>query len=798
MKNLFRISLMACLCLILSISLFAENKNDHKVTGHIKCKNENVPFATILVKGTTIGTASDDKGNFKLQGLPEGTFTIRAQAVGFKPTETTITIKSGEIINLDLELTEDAIGLEQVVVTADRNEKNRKEASVIVNTLTSKSLTAIQNNTLSDGLNFCPGLRMENNCQNCGFTQVRMNGMEGAYSQILVNSRPIFSGLAGVYGLELIPSNMVERIEVIRGGGSALYGSNAIAGTINVITKDPTNNSYEVSVGNSITGIGTSGDGDPANDYTVNFNTSFVSEDGKTGLSLFGAYRNKKAYDANNDGFSESSQAKNTTVGARFFHRFSYKSRLTADFFNINEDRRGGNKFDLPMHEADIAEGVKHEILTGALSYDYFVGTDDIISAYASGQKVNRDSYYGAGQDLSAYGNTKDFTYSTGIQFKGKFDLSSLVAGIEYNGGNLKDKKLGYYDKETALHEPTKPVADQKTNTLGAFFQYDMQVLPRLKTSVGLRYDRYKISDNESIAEDVSGNVLSPRINLLFDITKTFQARLSYSQGYRAPQIFDEDLHIETSKARKVIHKNDPNLKQETSKSYTFSLDYTKKIGKVQTQLLMEAFHTKLEDPFVNDIGTPNDKGEVIYTRVNGEDNATVQGVNLELNIAASKDFMIKSGFTIQKSEYGAPQDENFNEKKFYRTPDNYGFISIDAKLCKNLHFSSTANYTGRMLVPYFGTETKSNIYKEWQDPEEPTIREFLIKSKDFFDVGAKLRYNLKMKDSNIQLYAGIKNIFNSYQKDFDTGEERDPGYIYGTGAPRTIYFGIKIGNLLN
>ncbi len=795
MKKILKASLTALICLIFTISLGAKEKNDHKVTGHIKCKNESIPFATILIKGTTIGTSSDDKGNFKLQGLPIGTFTIRAQAVGFKAIEKTITIKSGENINLNLELTEDAIGLEQVVITADRNEKNRKEASVIVNTLTSKSLTSIQNNSLSDGLNFCPGLRMENNCQNCGFTQVRMNGMEGAYSQILVNSRPIFSGLAGVYGLELIPSNMVERVEIVRGGGSALYGSNAIAGTINIITKDPTNNSYEVGFGNSITGVGISGDGRIANDYSTNFNTSLISENGKSGLSLFGAYRNKDSYDANNDTFSEISKAKNTTLGARFFHRFNYKSRLTADFFNINEDRRGGDAFNLPMHEAMVAEGVRHDILTGALNYDYFIGADDIITIYASGQKVNRDSYYGANQDLSAYGNTKDFTYSSGVQFKGNFNLASLVTGIELNGSKLRDKKLGYLDITDMTHKPTNLIADQMINTIGAFFQYDFQILPKLKTSVGIRFDRYEISDKESKAKDVSGNVLSPRLNLLYNITNTLQTRISYSQGYRAPQIFDEDLHVETSGSRKVIHKNSPSLKQETSNSYTLSLDYTKKIGEVQTQFLVEAFQTKLKNPFVNEIGSPNDKGEVIYTRINGKDNAKIKGINLEANVAISNDLIIKSGFTLQTSKYGAPQDANFNEIKFYRTPNNYGFISIDTKLCKNLYFSSTANYTGKMLIPYYGEETKRNIYKTGEDAEEGGV---LISSKNFFDLGGKLRYNIKMKESKVQIYAGIKNILNSYQNDFDTGKDRDPGYIYGPGTPRTVYLGIKIGNLLN
>jgi len=104
------------------------------------------------------------------------------------------------------------LGLEEVVITGDRNETNRTESATIVNTITPKLFAITQSVTLSEGLNFCPGLRMENNCQNCGFSQVRMNGMAGPYSQILINSRPIFSGLAGVYGLELIPSSMIERV----------------------------------------------------------------------------------------------------------------------------------------------------------------------------------------------------------------------------------------------------------------------------------------------------------------------------------------------------------------------------------------------------------------------------------------------------------------------------------------------------------------------------------------------------------------------------------------------------------
>ena len=150
-----------------------------------------------------------------LTNLPVGTHTVRAQALGFKPQEKEITIKEGETVEVNFNLEEDILGLDEIVVTADRSEMKRTESVTIVNTLSPKLFSSAQSIALIEGLTFSPGLRIENNCQNCGFSQVRMNGMEGPYSQILINSRPIFSGLAGVYGLELIPTNMIERIEVV-------------------------------------------------------------------------------------------------------------------------------------------------------------------------------------------------------------------------------------------------------------------------------------------------------------------------------------------------------------------------------------------------------------------------------------------------------------------------------------------------------------------------------------------------------------------------------------------------------
>jgi len=237
--NKIHIVLTIFLLSFIQINYGQKTKTDANIIGHVVGNGEHLPFATIIVKSTTIGTTTDESGHYQLINLPEGDCTIVVQSLGFKPQEKKISVKSGETKELKFELEQDALGLEEVVITGNRNKTNRKDSSIIVNTISTNIFATTQSATLSEGLNFCPGLRMENDCQNCGFSQVRMNGMEGPYSQILINSRPIFSGLAGVYGLELIPSNIIERVEVIRGGGSALYGGNAIAGTINLILKDP-------------------------------------------------------------------------------------------------------------------------------------------------------------------------------------------------------------------------------------------------------------------------------------------------------------------------------------------------------------------------------------------------------------------------------------------------------------------------------------------------------------------------------------------------------------------------------
>ncbi len=781
------------------ITIIPVSTTDGNIFGHVidKKTGEHLPYINIILKNTTIGTTTDATGHYVLKNLPEGKFTIVASSLGYIPQEHPIEIKKGKTLEIDFVLEEDALNLNEVVVTAGRTVQKRMEASVIVNTLNAKSLATTQSTVLGEGLNYCTGLRYENDCQNCGFSQIRMNGLEGPYSQILINSRPIFSGLAGVYGLELIPANMLDRIEVVRGGGSVLYGSNAIAGTVNLILKDPTVNSFEAGYNTSLIGTGVSGSNGPTADHNASFNASLVTDDHRTGIAVFGNMRDRKIYDQNGDGFSEIAPMQNTVIGTRFFHRPSYKNKISLNFFNIRENRNGGNMQDRPLHERDVAEAVSHNMLVGDLTFEQYLRESDILSIFASGQLLDRDSYYGANQSLKDYGNTKDKTYNMGVQYKASFGISSLVGGIEHTGSFLKDKKLGYPDYENAVivddkivsvpHIPNTIVSDQSLHTTGAFAQYEIK-LGKAKLLAGARIENYAIDNKQAEGSDKSGNVLIPRASIMYDITSYLQTRIGVSRGYRAPQIFDEDLHIETSGSRQVINKNAPDLERENSTSYTLSFDFNKSIGTLNTGILLEGFYTQLHNPFRNEIGEPDEHGTVVYTRVNSKNGATVKGVNLEFKLSPSQNLLFNLGFTAQSSRY-KEGDENFDEKKFFRTPDTYGFFTSDWTFARRFGLSVTANYTGRMLVPYFGSELPVG---ELRDAGE------LRKSDPFFDAGLKLHYNMPVgKGVTMQWFGGIKNIFNSFQSDFDKGIDRDPSYVYGPGLPRTVFIGVKIGNLL-
>jgi outer membrane receptor for ferrienterochelin and colicins len=467
MKKLYFTAIIAVIAIIQTFAQAPMN-TDANIFGDVQSNGDHISFATILVQGTNITTATDATGHYKIINLDEGDYTIIAQTFGYKRSEQKVTVVEGKTVELNFELEEDLIGLEEVVVSSDRDAVDRKSSNIIVNSLNKEVFNVTNSISLVEGLDFTPGLRTENNCQNCGFTQVRMNGLDGPYSQILINSRPIFSGLAGVYGLELFPTNMIEKVEVVRGGGSAMFGGNAIAGTINIITKEPISNSFSLSSNISAAGLDQE---ELSFDRSLNFNASVVSDDLKSGLSLFGLIRDRDPYDDNGDGFSEEILMENQTIGISTFYKPTSRTKLSLDLYRIHEFRRGGDQFEKLPHETLITEQLEHDIFGAGFAFDILTKSGNKFSVYTAGQTVDRASYYGAEGDRTAYGQTDDISMNSGLQYTGRFDFisnSKLILGADHSYNQLEDIKLGADGADNTT------ISDQAVNTYGSFVQYEL------------------------------------------------------------------------------------------------------------------------------------------------------------------------------------------------------------------------------------------------------------------------------------------------------------------------------------
>lgn len=761
----FKYILTILLIFICGMPLLAGPEHIVNISGQVINAETKEPIAdaTLSIEGTQTQTLSDDNGYFLIKNIHSGKYILQIQALGYSIDRQEINLAPYSTKKLVIELNPESYELGEVAVTGYASRLKRDVSPIIVSQLTPKTFEATQSLTLGQGLNFSPGVRVETTCQNCGSQEVRINGLEGHYSEILINSQPVVGALTKTYGLDQIPLNMVDEINIIRGGNSALYGSHAIGGVIDIITKEPEDNYYEIKYNLSLI------DGKSADNMLL-FNTSLVDKNKTSGISVFGNMRSRNPWDANDDGFSEIGKNRASSLGFNSFIKPTNKSKILAEYRYTSEERRGGDSFNKPPHEANIAEYSDFKIHSGSVDYSqFFYNNKHRLNVHIALQDANRDSYFGAGQEPNGYGKTTEFTFIGNAKYDMNIDNllfmpAKLTTGYTQSHDLLRNELAGYNYKQ-----------NQNINIGTLYFQNEWQN-EKLSIAVGARLEKHSLIDNLN---------LMPRANIRYKVFGNVNLRGGYTVGYRAPEITGADLDIAIQGGKATLLNFAEDIKPERSRSFSGGFDTKFYNESFYSYFLVEGFFTRIDDAFIDRIVGENETGNTMVQRENAN-RATISGINFETSIQPTEWMQIDGGYTIQRGRYKSPEAWSDDEtveatKEMLRSPQQYGFISATAKPRSPFTASVSGTYTGSMYVPHLAGYIENDVLK---------------KTPRFFDMTVKLAYSFKLNAYNkAEISGGVQNIFNRMQQDFDKGINRDADYIYGPSLPRTYFIGLKLSS---
>ena len=376
----------------------------------------------------------------------------------------------------------------------------------------------------------------------------------------------------------------------------------------------------------------------------------------------------------------------------------------------------------------------------------------------------------------NAYGFTTDLTLNEGVMYSHHFDRllfmpSELTAGVEHTYDRLQDRTLA-----------TNDTVDQSASIASAYLQNEWKN-KRWSILLGLRADHHSMLDKP---------VVSPRLNVRYSPNDHIVLRTGYSSGFRAPQVYDEDLHVGAVAGELYRLVNASDLRPEYSHSVTASADFCFHLGQMEGDLMFEGFFTRIDDAFVNElVFSDTTSGYRLYERRNA-DGAEVKGINVELRLTPSPRVQFQLGGTLQSSRYlgeGQEWSEGKNEQRMERIPNLYGYLTAQYSPIERLSLIATGVLTGPMLVYHAVAEEEDKGAKHAHHAEVEQVI-----TPTFFDLTLKAAYSIPIGHrTTLDVSAGVQNLFNSFQRDFDSGDERDSSYIYGPSRPRTFFVGLKL-----
>ncbi len=808
---MFKVRMILFLCLIMAFAI-----NAATIIGTVQDAETGgaLPGANVYpldIKG--IGASTDMDGNFRMLNVPRGKLQIIATYRGYQKRVADVKIESeNDEIEVNFKLEPSADMLDKIVVTATRERRILKEVPIRTEVVTNEQLRERSITDLYEALDGVQGVRVEQQCSNCNFSELRLNGLGGGYAKTVIDGMPIFSGLASVYGMQQLQASNIEQIEIVKGAGSALYGGDALGGVINVIMKEP---GFRPS---TRFGFNVSEHGD----YNLNFSGTMRSDNYAVAYSFQHDIENELDQTGNiednfvemenfdnigEDGYTDRIFSTNTGGGlkAYLYEPFGTGSKITAYGRAMTEFRKGGyiETFSDPFDpDAEHIKTDRYEFGTG---YNHYFQNGNDIDINLSYTKHYRNATNGAAwdkaidagildDDLELTEDGQNYIDEYGFnRFKSQYypkpfisDEDLYLIDMKYNQPIMPWMDVmvgGQYRKSDLVQDINGDEnADEKhADDIGIFIQSSMKLMEnRTELILGGRVDIHGSEDK--LAEDVAlesgesyepyeSSVFNPRIAAIYNISDFAIARASFGTGYRVPYLFAEDLHLCASSPK--IYKGS-DLEPEKSSSISAGLDFDIPYN----EFGFNAFHNQIKDKveFIDPDGGEVPEGYDF--RWTNAGNATTTGIELYANgrPLSYLEYAIDFGYTLAKYEerrYGEDIPGHEDSDFIPRAPALTGGLGLTFDTKIGLSLIMQAKYTGKMYIDHVPEEDEALLRLEETEP--------------YTIFNTHLAYNITPYTN---IYLDIKNLTDYVQP---TRDITDAAYIYAPLYGRTISIGFDI-----